>query len=87
MRRMPGWISREERRGVLLSGSVELADGRQIAASVTDVSRQGCRVQSDETLRIGDRLILHVAPFDQVAATVRWSLFGTAGVRFDYDEM
>ena len=82
MPRQPGWISRDERDPVSLSGVVRLADGREIAASVTDLSRDGCRIESEETLKIGDVVTVNAAPLGYVEGTVRWSLFGTAGVRF-----
>jgi hypothetical protein len=83
MRGAAAWISGTERSEALLSGSLELSDGRQIAVSVTGITKEGCEVLSDETLRIGSHIILRVAPFDGFRAQVRWALVGTAGVRFD----
>ena len=83
MRRVPGWLSRDHRDPVLLSGTATLSDGREIAVRLTDLSPKGCCVRSGETLRIGERLALTVGPLAAVAGSVRWSLFGTAGVRFD----
>jgi hypothetical protein len=82
MRRMPGWIARDDRTSVSLSGTAMLPDGRGIPVHVTDISEQGCQVSSDETLRIGDSIKLNTEKFGEVTATVRWSLFGTAGLRF-----
>ena len=82
MRRLPGWISRADRDLVSLDGQARLADGREVEVSVTDLSIEGCRIRSDETLRIGESITLNVAPLAGVEATVRWELCGTAGVRF-----
>lgn len=82
MRRMPGWIARDDRTSVSLNGTAVLPDGRGIPVHVTDISEHGCQVSSDETLRIGDAIKLTTERFGEVAATVRWSLFGTAGLRF-----
>lgn len=82
MRRLPGWISRADRDSVTLYGRAVLDEGREVDVRVSDLSKEGCRVQSDETLKIGERITLNVAPLDNVAATVRWELCGTAGVRF-----
>ncbi len=82
MRRMPGWIARDDRTSVSLSGMALLPDGRGIAVHVTDISEHGCQVTSEETLRIGDAIKLTTDRFGEVPATVRWSLFGTAGLRF-----
>jgi hypothetical protein len=67
---------------VRLDGRAVLGDGREIDVRVTDLSRNGCRVESGETLRIGERIRLRAAPLDNVAAVIRWELGGTAGVRF-----
>ncbi len=65
-----------------LRGSARLSNGREVAIRVTDLSREGCRVESDETLLIGDRITLDAAPLHNVSAIVRWELCGAAGVRF-----
>ena len=82
MRRVPGWVAREDRKAVSLDGSATLSDGREIAVSLSDLSRDGCRVKTEETLKIGEQVRLDVAQFEGVSGTVRWSLFGVAGVRF-----
>lgn len=82
MRRMPGWIARDDRTSVSLSGTAVLPDGRGIPVRVIDISEHGCQVESEETLRIGEAIRLSTEKFGEVAATVRWSLFGTAGLRF-----
>lgn len=82
MPRLPGWISRDDRDAVLLHGSAELADGRAVEVKVTDLSREGCRIESDETLKIGERITLNVEAIEQVPAIVCWELCGIAGVRF-----
>ncbi len=82
MRRLPGWISRANRDAVTLYGSARLGNGREVGIRVTDLSRAGCRVESDETLLIGDRITLNVAPLREVSAIIRWQLCGSAGVRF-----
>jgi hypothetical protein len=82
MRRMLGWIAREDRERVSLSGSALLPDGRTISVEVTNISSDGCDLNSDETLRIGDAVWLTTSKHTNVAATIRWSLHGRAGLRF-----
>lgn len=82
MQRQPGWIARADREDVRLSGTALLADGRQIPVEITNLSRHGCSVLSDETIGIGERIELSAQPLGDVAGTIRWSLFGSAGVRF-----
>jgi len=66
----------------MLNGRAVLGDGREVEVRVTDLSREGCRVESGETLRIGERITLSAAPLENVTAVIRWELCGTAGVRF-----
>lgn len=82
MRRMPGWISRADRDSVTLCGSARLGSGREVEVRVTDLSKEGCRVESGETLLIGDLITLNAAPLRDVPAIIRWELCGTAGVCF-----
>ena len=83
MKRVPGWVAREDRETVSLSGLATLSDGRVLSVRLTDISRDGCRVQSDETLGIGECVELSVGPLEAIPGKVRWSLFGTAGIRFN----
>ena len=81
--RLPGWLSRFDRDGVSLHGIAERADGREIPAQLTNLSKEGCRLETEETLKIGERVRVTMEMFDRVSGTVRWSLLGIAGVRFD----
>jgi hypothetical protein len=82
MRREPGWIDRADRETLALAGRAVLADNREIRVKISNLSKHGCQVESDETLRIGDALRLEIEGMLEVMATIRWSMFGTAGVRF-----
>ena len=82
MRRQPGWISRADRNPVSLEGVVFLSEGRSFPVLVANLSRNGCEVQSDEDLKIGDQIRLQSAAIGDVSASVRWSLQGRAGLRF-----
>jgi hypothetical protein len=82
IQRQPGWIARADREEVLLSGTAVLADGRTIPVEVTNLSKDGCSLRSDELIGIGEMVSLNVPPLKGVEGTIRWSLFGSAGVRF-----
>lgn len=83
MLKPPGWISRNDRDEVILRGTAILAGSREVAVVLTNISREGCRVQCDESLPFGERLELRVEALNGVAAIVRWSLEGIAGLRFE----
>ncbi|HEX6072587.1 MAG TPA: PilZ domain-containing protein [Sphingomicrobium sp.] len=82
MRREPGWIARADRESLTLAGRAVLPDNREVPVTINNLSRHGCEVKSAETLRIGDAVRLEIEGMLAIAATIRWSMFGTAGVRF-----
>jgi hypothetical protein len=82
-RRQPGWIGRDERTEVLLGGRARRADGAEIDVIINDLSPEGCRLECNEvSLEIGEWLDLEVAGLEGLRGQVRWSLLGSAGLRF-----
>ena len=67
---------------VHLSGTAVLSDGRRIPVEITNLSRDGCQLVAGETLGIGEPVYINAPTLDGVKGTIRWSLFGSAGVRF-----
>ena len=49
---------------------------------VTDISRSGCRLQLDGSLRIGEKIELEVSRYGNYTATIRWVLGNEAGAEF-----
>lgn len=82
MERATGWVFRQDRRALELSGSISLANGQSIPVKVTNASREGCLVHLAETLPIGQTVMLECAPHGVAPAKVRWALPGHAGLRF-----
>jgi hypothetical protein len=85
MDRMHGWISRKDRRPVAAGAVVRRADGSEFPVRLTDISEEGCRVECDEQLIIGEWIDIAVLPAGQVKAQVRWALGSSAGVKFQAD--
>jgi hypothetical protein len=75
-------IKRQVRDPVSMWGSICLGNGERVDAHVANLSPEGCQVETVVVLSVGDRLRLRVELLD-LAATVRWSLWGTAGLKFD----
>ena len=82
MPRLPGMIPRTDRREVQIPAVAIRADGSRVQGSITDLSAEGCRLSSDETLPIGEHVLLEIPYRDQQRAQVRWSLMGEAGLAF-----
>lgn len=82
MSRLPGMIPRTDRREVQIPAVAIRADGSRVQGSITDLSAEGCRLRSDETLPIGEHVMLEIPYRDSQRAQVRWSLMGDAGLAF-----
>ena len=86
MHRMHGWISRKDRRPVNAEAVVRRADGTELRVKLSDISDEGCRIECDGQLVIGEWVDIAVASAGQVKAQVRWALGSSAGVKFQVDE-
>jgi len=74
---------REPRREVDLSGYAVLDDGTTFGLSVVDLSYDGCKVETEIALLPGLKLKVSIVGLGgAIAATVRWSKDGTAGLIF-----
>lgn len=74
------WIERADREPASFPSLLALSDGRCFPVSITNVSEGGCQVACSETLPIGANVGLKVGN-KQIAAQVRWSLDGRAGLQ------
>lgn len=86
MQRMQGWTGRTDRVPVAIEAKVELNDGSKLPVRVSNMSEEGCRVETDHMLRIGERLRISVPRLGVLDAQVRWALPGAAGTRFLTDD-
>ena len=82
MERMQGWIGRQDRFPVEVDAVVHRADGSQSPALVSNISNEGCRLDSTEHFRIGELLTIAIPRIGRVKAQVRWALVGSAGTKF-----
>lgn len=73
---------RRARIEVEIDATVQRSDGTRFAVRVSNFSDQGCRIETDRDVRIGERLQIAVPRMGQVKAQVRWALPGAAGTRF-----
>lgn len=86
MQRLHGWIGRKDRKDVSIDAVVTRDDGSSTPVKLTNVSREGCRIDGENNLRIGEWLTLSIPEVGPVKAQVRWALADSAGMRFDVDE-
>jgi hypothetical protein len=82
MQRMHGWVGRKDRQDVEIDAVVHRADGTNAPVKLSNVSDEGCRIDSARDFRIGERVEIAIAEVGPVKAQVRWALPGSAGARF-----
>ena len=82
MQRGQGWIGRKDRSHVSVDALVLRDDGVRVKVKLTNVSNEGCRLESEEMFRIGEHLSIALPRMGNVRAQVRWALPGSAGTQF-----
>ena len=79
---MHGWIGRKDRDEVAIDAVVHRNDGSKKRVVLSNLSPDGCRIESDSDFRIGEHLKIAIPSKGQFNAQVRWALPGSAGARF-----
>jgi hypothetical protein len=81
-RRMQGWVSRNDRHDARIDAVVHRPEGEKVSVTLTNLSYEGCRIESDKMFRIGEHVRIAVPRVGTIDAQVRWSLEGSAGAQF-----
>ncbi|MBT8427954.1 MAG: PilZ domain-containing protein [Erythrobacter sp.] len=82
MRREPGQIKRSPRVDVRHEGVLIDSDGVESDVIVTDISSEGCRLRTDGTPMIGEKVRLRVGRMGDYPGQIRWALGEEAGMIF-----
>ena len=80
--REPGFIKRAPRVDTNFEASLTDSDGHRVPVVVLDISREGCRLETDGTLRIGEKIEIEVPKYGTFPAQIRWALGHEAGAVF-----
>ena len=80
--REPGEIKRAPRVDTRFSTSLIDSDGNSVSVMVIDISREGCRMETDGSLRIGEQVQIKVPKYGTFPAQIRWALGNEAGAVF-----
>lgn len=78
----PGEKPRATRIATTYSGVLTDADGGTIPVVVIDISREGCRLEADGSLAVGEKVVLNVDRYGSYAAQIRWVRGRQAGAVF-----
>ena len=82
MQRAHGWVGRKDRHPVEIDAVVHRNDGSKQEVKLSNLSDEGCRMDSEGHFEIGERLQIAIPRMGQIKAQVRWALPGSAGARF-----
>ena len=77
--KVPDYAERETRVAVRCDAVLTEADGCELDVVITDVSRDGFRLESRSELEIGSEVMLHVAKLAPIKALIRWTRGHEAG--------
>ena len=80
--REPGQIKRAPRIDTSIEAVVTDSDGSTVPVVVIDISSEGCRMETDGSLKIGEKVDLHVGRYGKFPAQIRWALGNEAGAVF-----
>jgi hypothetical protein len=80
--REPGFIKRAPRVDTKFDAALIDSDGGRIPVVVTDLSREGCRLETDGSLKIGERVQIEVPKYGTFPAQIRWAVNNEAGAVF-----
>lgn len=80
--REPGHVKRSPRVSTSYDASVTDSDGGSMPVVVTDISKEGCRLETDGSLSIGEHVEIRVDRYGSFPAQIRWALGKEAGAVF-----
>jgi PilZ domain len=80
--REPGIVKRAPRVDTSFDATLTDSDGNAIPVKVKDISREGCRLEADCSLKIGEKVDIEVPKYGKFPAQIRWALGTEAGAVF-----
>lgn len=77
------WVGRDERHQVRLPARAMRPDASSFAVTVSNISYQGCQIEAEGLLRIGETITIAMPRMGEIEAQIRWaSVDGKAGALF-----
>ena len=85
---LDGWVERGQRRGVDLAAMAYRSDGSGLPVKLRNISYEGCLLESEAAMAVGERITLALPRMGEIKAQVRWiAEAGKAGAKFVVDEV
>ena len=82
MMREPGQVKRAPRVDTRFEATLTDSDGNVVSVIVMDISREGCRLETDGSLKIGEKVQIAVPKYGNFPAQIRWAMGNEAGAVF-----
>ena len=80
--REQGFIKRAPRVDTHIRATVAGSEGETMPVVVTDISREGCKLETESTLTIGEQIEIQIDRYGSYSAKVRWAMGNEAGAIF-----
>ena len=80
--REQGFIKRAPRVDTHIRATVADSEGETMPVVVTDISREGCKLETESTLTIGEQIEVQIDRYGSYSAKVRWAMGNEAGAVF-----
>ena len=80
--REPGFVRRAPRVDTNFPAALRDSDGHKLPVVILDLSREGCRLEADGSLSIGEEIELEVPKYGTFSAQIRWAIGNEAGAVF-----
>ena len=82
------WVGRDERHPVRVPAIAMRPDASSFAVTVSNISYQGCQIEADAMLMIGETITIALPRMGEIKAQIRWSsVDGKAGALFLAEEI
>lgn len=82
------WINRNARHDVDLEAVALRADGTSLPVKLRNISYDGCLLEAEVVLSIGEKVVLSLPRMGEVKSQIRWATMdGKAGARFLAEEI
>lgn len=65
-----------------VAGIASRFDGSKVPVRVMNISYEGCQLETEKFLLVGERVKLSLPGLGEIPAEVRWAIKGRAGARF-----
>ena len=79
---MREWVQRKRRYPVAVEAIVFRDERRKAPVKLTDLSDQGCKIESQSQFRVDERIQIAIPRMGMIEAQIQWIASDKAGAKF-----